>query len=157
MELIKLYRGLNGHTHALYKDYDDRYYTSESRPGMPRKWMTHNCNLEILLDRLEYLSLYAVPVCEPVALFYTKFNGVCQRFETVDELIQYYTDPDHNHDLHESEIKAIADCLKQGLPAICGQLTAYREKASRFTQGLTAQRPDYHKRIRELKYSPVSG
>lgn len=145
MELIKLYRGNNDTVLALHKDSTGRYYSTASCKGQFKKPVARDCEVWMMLDRLEFLSLYKRGYqCEPVALLVSRYNGITRRFETADELYDYYSDPEYGHDLAESDVARVAQMLSRDIPVVFGKLTAYREKPWRYTDGVTAMRADYH-------------
>ena len=139
MELIRLYRGNNDTVLALHKDSTGRYYSTASCKGQFKKPVARDCEVWMMLDRLEFLSLYKRGYqCELVALLVSRYNGITRRFETADELYDYYS----TTDLPVERVRHAAAMLRRGIPVV-GKLTAYREQPWRFTDGVTALRADY--------------
>ena len=145
MELIKLYRGNDNHVLALHKDSAGRHYITISFEGQYQKPVPAECELWMSLDYLEHLSLYSDHRCEPVGLLVSQYNGLTRRFETPDELYDYYS----TTALPADQVRHAVSMLSRGVPVL-GTLTAYREQPSRFTGGITALCSGYGLRVRQM-------
>lgn len=134
MELLKLYRGKDNHQLALHRDDEGRFLmTMTHKKVFQRPHPYRKTTARAMLDHFEFL-IHDHPELQfkPVPLLVSHYEGNRRYFETPDDLERYYSG------LGVDATRA-ADCLRNNLPVIFGELTVYREKPWHYNDGMTAR------------------
>lgn len=130
MELLKLYRGNDGHHLALHRNDEGQLLMTLSYKDVFKRRHPHKkAPAWLILDHFEF-ELRRRPELElkPVPLLVSQYEGRKRFFETASDLAEHYSSLG-------IDTTGLVDMLDRDVPVIFGKLTVRREQAWHFNEG----------------------